>query len=404
MSENLYENAGELTKKCLDEIMDGEYTFLIDDEEYTEEYLKEYPYHSFSDGLTECIVKHGFIGDIGSVEEKTAFVKQKYAEKNVPLNISNIRRWFTEKRPLSNRTSRELVYQFCFAMEMNLEEVTEFFLKVYFECPFNFRVSDEVIYYFCFANGLDYSIAQELKEKTSAILKQAELEKSKIEFTTAIGAGLKNIHTEKELLQYISENACEFLVNNRTAYLYASELLNECTDLAKKFFDFENEFNFSEEKNPHHTEKKQNVDLFLYMLFGIDLLQYKKEKSFAKASDFPELVKSNFPLKMQLSKLKNNEPVSYETMRKALILLEFYAYFASLFYENRNDTKFCSIEDDYTSFVAETNDLLTSCGYPVLYVRNPFDWLFMHCANQNFPLQEFRNAVTRYYVDIVDGF
>ena len=331
-------------------------------------------------------------------------MKQKYAEKNVPLNISNIRRWFTEKRPLSNRTSRELVYQFCFAMEMNLEEVTEFFLKVYFECPFNFRVSDEVIYYFCFANGLDYSIAQELKEKTSAILKQAELEKSKIEFTTAIGAGLKNIHTEKELLQYISENACEFLVNNRTAYLYASELLNECTDLAKKFFDFENEFNFSEEKNPHHTEKKQNVDLFLYMLFGIDLLQYKKEKSFAKASDFPELVKSNFPLKMQLSKLKNNEPVSYETMRKALILLEFYAYFASLFYENRNDAKFCSIEDDYTSFVAETNDLLTSCGYPVLYVRNPFDWLFMHCANQNFPLQEFRNAVTRYYVDIVDGF
>ena len=149
-------------------------------------------------------------------------------------------------------------------------------MKVYFECPFNFRASDEVIYYFCFANGLNYSTAQELKEKASAILEQAEPEESKIEFTTAMGAGLKNIHTKKELLQYIAENSAEFLVNNRTAYFHANELLNECTDLAKKFFDFENEFNFSEEKNQHHAEKKQNVDLFLYMLFGIDLLQYKK--------------------------------------------------------------------------------------------------------------------------------
>lgn len=401
---DLYKNAGEMTKRCLDEIIDGEYSFLTEEEEYTEEYLKDYPFHSFSDGLTESIVKHGFVGDTGSVEEKTAFVKEKYGNKNIPLNASNVRRWFTEKRPISNRTSRELVYQFCFAMEMNLEEVTEFFLKVYFECPFNFRVSEEVIYYFCFANGLDYSTVQNLKEKASEILKQAEPEESKIEFTTVIGAGLKNLHTEEELLQYISDNSVEFLVNNRTAYFHANELLNECTDLAKKFFDFENEWNFSGEKNPHHAEKKQNVDLFLYMLFGIDLLQYKKEKSFAKASAFPDLVKSNFPLKMQLSKIKNNESVSYETMRKALIMLEFYAYFASLFYEKRNETKFCSIVLDFTSFVEETNDLLTSCGYPVLYVRNPFDWLFMHCANQDFPLQEFKNAVTRYYVDIVDGF
>ena len=401
---DLYENAGELTRKCLDEILESDYSFLTDAEEYTQEYLKNYAFHSFADGLTECIVKHGFVGDIGSVEEKTAFVKQKCGEKNIPLNISNIRRWFTEKRPLSNRTSRELVYQFCFAMEMSLEETTEFFLKVYFECPFNFRAGDEVIYYFCFANGLNYSTAQELKEKVSAILEQAEPEESKIEFTTAIGAGLKNIHTEKELLQYISENASEFLVNNRTAYFHANELLNECTELAKKFFNSENKSGMLEEKLSHHAEKKQNVDLFLYVLFGIDLLQYKKEKSFAKASDFPELVKSNFPLKMQLSKIKSNESVSYETMRKSLILLEFYAYFASLFYENRNDAKFCSIEDDFTSFVEETNDLLTSCGYPVLYVRNPFDWLFMHCANHPYPLQEFRDAVTRYYMDIVDGF
>ena len=401
---DLYENAGELTRNCIDNILESDYTFLNDYEEPTEEYLKEYPFHSFSDGLTECLVKHGYTGAIDLIDDRISYLKEKYAEKSIPVNAANLKRWLTDKRPISNSTSRELVFQFCFAMSMSLDEVIEFFLKVYFECPFNFRVVDEVVYYFCFSNGYDYATASDLKQKAETILKEAHQVDSKVEFTTSIGAELKHIHTEQELLQYISDNAPEFLCNNKTAYKYAEQLLEECTDLAKKSLDAEKDNTGDIDKETHHTEKKQNVDLFLFVLFGADLLQYKKDKSFSKAAAFPELVKNNFPLKMQLSKIKNREQVSYETMRKALILLQFYAYFASLFYENRHDTTFCSIEDDFITFIEETNDLLISCGYPVLYVRNPYDWLILHCANNPYPLQEFKDAVTRYYLDIVDSF
>lgn len=48
-----------------------------------------------------------------------------------------------------------------------------------------------------------------------------------------------------------------------------------------------------------------------------------------------------------------------------LILLKFYAFFSAAPYDN---------------FVAETDDMLCSCGYSPLHMRNPFDWISMHCA------------------------
>lgn len=102
---------------------------------------------------------------------------------------------------------------------------------------------------------------------------------------------------------------------------------------------------------------------------------------------------------MQLSKIYRGEKVSYETMRKALILLKFYNYFATLFYENMDVKKFCSIEADFLTYVAETNDMLYTCGYPPLYVRNQYDWLFMHCGNTQYPLEELQSAFSAYLED-----
>ena len=400
----LYENAGAMTKACLDELLNGSYTFFDEaTDDYTKEYLLDYGFRSFSDGLTDCILRHGFPGNAASIEEKTAFIKEKCAEKNIPMNAVNIRNWFSEKRPVSSSTSRELVYRLCFALEFSLQEVIDFFLRVYFECPFNFRSHEEVVCCYCFAKSLGYQHAQDLKKKADDLLSKAEPNEPAFEFTTMIGAGLCDLDSDEALLRYIEKNSSEFLANNRTAYRYAAELIGEATKLAKKLFEMDDAVQNSlfSEKSTRHLEKKENVDLFLYMLLGVDVLQYTKEKSFARAAEFPELVRSNFPLRMQLSKIRSGEKVSYDTMRKALILLNFYCYFAALFYENRHDPYFCSIESDFLAFAAETNDLLISCGYPRLYVRNPFDWLIMHCGNLPYPLEEFKDAVRRYYVDII---
>ncbi len=398
---DLYENAGELTRHCLDSLLNDEYTFFDEEENYTEEYLLTYPFRSFSDGFTEVIQKHGFSGNPDFTEEKVKFVRKCCQKNQVSLNTANIRNWFQEKRPVSSETSRELVFRLCFGLAMNLEEVTEFFLKVYFECPFNFRNHEEVIYYFCFLNHLNYDSAVELKKKADSILKQAEPEQSAYEFTKNMGEGLKQIHTEEELLKYIHKNSSEFLLNNRTALKNAKRLLAECTTLAANEFE-KYEFHAEKETISHYSSKKENADLFLNMLLSVDMMQYSGEKSFAKASVFPELIKSNFPLKMQLSKIKNGKPVSYDAMRKALIILSFYDYFTKLFEQNKSDKHFCVFESDFRVFVEETNDLLTDCGYPPFYIRNPFDWLILHCANHPYPLNEFRDAFRRYYADIVE--
>ncbi|WP_295219552.1 hypothetical protein [Ruminococcus sp.] len=404
--ENLYENVGAMTRMCLDKIMDFNYTFLDDEtEELTEDFLSgNYAFKSFSDGLTECIQQHGFFGDVTSVAEKTAFLKEQCLQNHVPLNPAVIKSWFTDKRPISEQRSRENVFRLCFALGCTLEETTDFFLHVYFECPFNFRIANEAIYFYCLLNHLDYPTALTLQEKADAILKQAETNthESAYAFTKQIGTELKTIHTEEELLQYFQRHSYEFLSVNQTAYGYANQLLEECTELASQLYQCCPEL----EEESRHIGKKKNIDLLLFMLLGVDLLSYAKEdksQSFAKAAQFPELIKSNFPLKMQLSNIQHRKKVSYDAMRKALILLNFYSYFADMKSETlKRHGDFFVMEEDFLTFVEETNDLLTTCGYPPFYARNPYDWLILHCANQPDPLQEFQNAMQAYYVAPLD--
>lgn len=132
--EKLYENAGNLTSKGLDNIIYDEYCFIDEDtDEYTEEYLKnEYNFKSFSDGLTECINKYGFKGDINSVEEKTEYIISKCNENNVQLNPAIVKTWFKDKRPVSEKRSRENVYKLCFALKLDLKQTSDFFLQYIF--------------------------------------------------------------------------------------------------------------------------------------------------------------------------------------------------------------------------------------------------------------------------------
>ncbi len=388
--DKLYENAGDMTKACLDDIINGDYRFIDENENYTKEYLLEYNFKTFSEGLTECLFNNGFNGNIDSVEEKTLYIKNKCSEKNIDLNPSVVKKWFIDERPVSSERSREAVYRLCFALGFTAEETSDFFIKVYYECPFNFRIYNEMIYYYCLNNGKSYADALDLTEKAKEILENSVQNETIYEFTTDIGTDVKNIHTDTELFDFISKNSAEFHTGNKTAYWHASKMIDECTELAAK--------SCKDSEDLHHkTGRKGNIDLFIYVLFGEDILSYKKDKSFSKAAEFPELIKDNFPLKMNLSKIKNNQPVSYEIMRKALIMLSFYSFFENLFQDN--NSTFCVLEEDFTQFVCETNDLLYSCGYPALYVRNPYDWLFMHCGYCEYPLEEFKNAVVRYYLD-----
>lgn len=396
MDDRLYSQSGEYTHQCLDELFDDRFSFWEEEDEISDDYLHTYMYHSFADGLTESIQAHGYTGDIEHTSAKVDFVLSRCAENGIEINRVNIRNWFEDKRPVSGSRSRELVYQLCFGLDFSLDDVVDFFLKVYFECPFNYRDHKEAVYYYCFANGLKYSDAQRLITQAEKILTSHISGGPLMGFTHMIGSALKSIHSEQDLLVFIEKNSREFYRNNCTAQSYASRLIDETCDLAVKMYDLE-----PEKIAGKNVKRKKNIDLLLFELLGADILEYKGDQTFAKAAELPETIRNNFPLKMHLSSIRSGKPVSYETMRKALVLLNFYRYYAMLFSQNN---QYAVEEDDFRDFVYETDDLLISCGYPKMYIRNPFDWLIMHCAYAERPLDEFRNAIARYYTDIVGDF
>ena len=79
--------------------------------------------------------------------------------------------------------------------------------------------------------------------------------------------------------------------------------------------------------------------------------------------------------------------VSYERVRKLLILLEFYAFWA----RKRLETGTCDAgEQDGARFIDTVNQYMIEAGYPELYVGNPYDWIFFYVSHDREPLITFR--------------
>ena len=50
-----------------------------------------------------------------------------------------------------------------------------------------------------------------------------------------------------------------------------------------------------------------------------------------------------------------------------------------MFFAEKKRKEYCS--ELLADFWLETNDMLLECGFGPLYGRNPYDWLFLHCAS-----------------------
>ena len=397
--EELLKNAGDMTKRALGKLLDSEYHILNELEELSDNYLIESPdFKSFDTGLTELMVRKGYSGDMSDVKAKYKFLHECCKKHNISLTPSVVKSWFQDTRPISAAKSRENVYKLCFALDCTLDEVIDFFFHVYFECPFNFRVWQETIYYFCFQHGLDHNTADSLCAEAEPIFSD-EASSGELLFTNTrkIGNAIDKLQTQEELISYLRQHKSEFITANQTAYDYAETLIKENTQLALQIFQSEK----VEQGYQRKTAQAQNIDLFLLVLFDFDMHEENKTHSFAKESDFPELISANFISKENISRILSRKKVSYDTLRKNLMILEFFNYFAHLRIEaERRGEVFCCYEEDFETFLDEIGDLLNSCGYPPLYARNPFDWLIMHCANTaEDPLNEFKNAIQAYYLN-----
>lgn len=113
--------------------------------------------------MTELLQKVNFQGDLSSVQEKSDFLMKKLREINSTITDKTVWAWLSgEYRPKIEPHSRPQMYEICFALNLNLEQVQCFFNHVYFDRTFNCQIISEVFYYYAFLKNLNYFEANKI--------------------------------------------------------------------------------------------------------------------------------------------------------------------------------------------------------------------------------------------------
>lgn len=426
-----YETQGEFTSRMLAEFWSSNYE---DDEEYGEliDFLnKAENFRTFDTGLTEFIKKHGYIEKEGLSEEvcfkqRVNFLKQKFDEKNIPFGKGTIKNYFEGKiRPDSKWQSRQNIFKVCFALDLDVDETTAFFNKIYFDRTFNVKNIDELVYYFCIKNKKSYNDAERLIEDIKKMLDEdltPVLDETV--YTSAIREKTDFFTEESELIRYVLENKHAFKRYNTTATRYLDRLLDriqgkkEDKIIVEKIKDSEALTSQDQEDikkcglvvqevlknygheflnvNKHKERKKDlitrnqtiySIDFMLFVIYFSNKPVRKSDFSFAKNANLLDIIRNNFPSDSSFSKLRNKPNHSFDALRKMIILLEFYTFCFDA--DEAEDDGF----DFFDDFTEQMNDVLDSCGMGPLYIGNPYDWLFLFCAKSEHPLDTFRSII-----------
>ena len=341
---------------------------------------------NFKEYVTNYAIKCGYEDDVTDTKKLTSFIAKKCVDCQADIIRQTIANWLNSGLPANTASARENVYKLCFALQLNANQTAEFFLKAYLERPFNYKNINEAVYFFCMNNELPYVEAIRI---ISVINSMPIIENPNAdEVTEVIGANISEFKTENEFIKYISENRSGFTVNNKTAKECIKELIEKCMDIAPKEYAI---------TNSHLKDiKVSHIDELLDIIYGysISAIEGKKPVYNKTISDsnFPKLIKNNWPQKQQFHNIFNKETVSYDVIRRALIILSFYDFTANAIVEDALE------EGIFDELVSEINIMLSKCGYVQLYWRNPFDWMIGYCAQSLNPLATFRDLIDEYYL------
>lgn len=364
-------------------------------------------FRSFSDGLTELILKYGYQGNAKNADEKTDFLIKKLASIYISITKSTVRDWFlTKRRPALVPNGRLRMFQVCFALSATLEDVVWFFHHVYFDRCFNCHTIEEAVYYYCFSNRLTYPHAAKLLQTIQDYPAPNHSCVSHV-FTQDIRSRLERCASDTELLDFFKEHKSIFAQWNKSARKYISCYVSlirgkpEDKTVVKAFRagtaipESERkrcglviqEYLSAPRQSLHRSISGRNItsiDFMLEQMIGIN-------SGISKEAMIPDIVKTNFPSKKTFSDIlnKSETSTSYDSIRKCLILLKFYHFWTSFLL---NPSLFAA-SDGFDIFVEETDALLISCGHEALYAGNPYDWLFLWAAATDRPLDALRNTV-----------
>lgn len=384
-------------------------------------------FRDFHVGLDYFLKEYvGFeMDDSTDIKSKVDFIASRCKAISYTIDKQVIKGWYST-HPSNNVDSRQKMYALCFAFNFDVDRTKEFFRKVYFERCFDCHDMTEAVYYYCLKHGLPYTHAMDLIKQLPDL---AQLNKSdtpkEVLYTNQIINRLDLIETDEELLSYFEINKNNFLDTKQSALKVYENLVStikgseeDVKALKKGNYSSIQGLVIKElSKMEYHEEQNIREYDLLYKQFDseefmlshiLGIYSYsttsKDEKKKAliknpasiqitKASSLPALLRRSFPNKQVLNNLRNDfAHVSYDTLRKAIILLSFYKCWCEVTYCREEIGLPEDVEQEVLfEFAMDSinNDLMDS-GYEALYPGNPYDWLFIFSSKSDDPLSTFR--------------
>ena len=376
-----------------------------DDDCFTEKLLRVAQlFRPFSEAITEFITEHGYAGDQTDIDAKVAFIRSVFSAAHMDAP-REIREWFANQ-PIK----RETAFQICFAFGLDGVGTDDFFQRIYArERSFNCHDIQEATYYFCLNNGLSWADALDIQSQVP--FTGTEESDGEVVYTGSIITELNQLETKEEMISWLKENRSKFSSSNVTAY-HNIRLLWQQTAGVNGLLIREREKLSSLLDDPvtgQQTRLRIGKDGLKPWDAYLAILQLDKKSVKELDTDrsikpilekLHDQVQDSFPDRQGIDRILRGEHVSYERVRKWLILLTFYTFWARLaiskgkYEADRRDTNRC---------FSAMNQFLVESGYPELYAGNPYDWIFLYASQCDAPLEIFRMIWQELLADTLDA-
>lgn len=386
-------------------------------------------FRDFSEGLKELFEKKGFLGDRYNPCEAAEYLIEKLRNIGSSIEKETVFSWFLGKHsPKIEAGSRKRMYEICFALHLSYEETAWFFENVYYDRAFNCHTIEEAVFYYAFLHQLSYEMALELiKEIETAPTIPIDTE-IPANYTQFVQKRITEFQSTLELKEFLIQNKENFHEWNKTAFAAIQKFVSRLTgsfeskaliDSLKRTLSrkikansgdvFINKKNYetcgllireilydSQYQTTYSTSAEyifdsinhKNIQKNTFLLERLLLTPFGLKKN----PQIPYLVRHNFPSKKIMSDILSEEKISvsksYDSIRKMIVLLDFYCFWLDVKLEEK--TSYLSRLELVQIYKEEADNCLYHCGYGELNKNNPYDWIFLCSAQSEEPLEYFR--------------
>lgn len=313
----------------------------------------------FLEGLAKRLTELGVVCTKADTDIMLSEVKRRFRQllgKDCPKAVCN---WVKGTPPgVTNRCNN---YDLCYALEMDLKQVSVFFQKYFLTIPFNVKSREDAVYFYCFAHKKPYTEAVRFLADSKGFVPQENAHTA----TSRIAQTLLETDDDEKFLEYLSAHC----YNNEQQFQLARKLINEDIGYIKNTLA-------NDPTNDVHRGRENSSVIAELLGYKYQLTDRKKQ-----GKSLPKHFTGSLINDETLGRIIRGEKASYETLRKALMLCRFYRFYSEA--QNTDDN---TIKSNLMDFYDELNTKLGECGFARLYERHPFDCLLLYCANSEDPI------------------